>query len=764
MQARVALAAIVLFAHALTATPASAETLYASVTLNGRALNLVVPFEQGPDGLEIAPRDLAAIGLMPQPGAVGADGRIVLSAIPGLRYALRAADQAVDVTADPAIMATRIINPAPALVLPDPVAWGGVLNYSVAVTAPARGNVDYAATFEARAFGPPGVFSTSWLIENGIAFGDGGPDVRRLDSFFIHDDPAQARRFLVGDFISGSQSWSRPVRGAGFSLQTDFALRPELITQPLPRLRGVPSVPSTVDLYVDGVRQLSQPTPGPFVIQQPPLLSGYGQLSLVVTDAVGRQSVQTFAFYGSDSLLRQGLTSYSLDAGWLRTDYAGPRDRYTHPFFQGSIRRGLSDDLTIEGRIAATSSVAEAGVGLVFKLREIAIVSLAGDLSFGAAGTGGLWQVSIEHRSAPFSIYGSIAKTFGDFRDLATRVGDPPINLRIQSGASLSLRDWGHLNLNYTRIRTARSDVGIVGMSWNRRIGRRMNLYVSGHVSQFGLRSRGVSAGIIVPFGQRGIMGGQVGTGIGTGSNRPTRAAAYAQVAPPLDGGWGWRVRAEGGGRDPGALEGEVRLSSRLVDASVALEATRWGVSARGFATGSIVWLAGSSPRLSSAVGQSFAIVETGAPNVQIAQENRVIGRTGSDGSLLVPYIASFSPSRIEVVPSALPFSLRAPESAAIVRPPRDAGVVVRLPVSPSRSIYLRIVRPSGTPPAVGAPILVGGVQVAVVGYDGLVWIEDGAGQSRIEVADPDGRCVAMIPAPGTDGAGRATEVVCHAP
>ena len=176
------------------------------------------------------------------------------------------------------------------------------------------------------------------------------------------------------------------------------------------------------------------------------------------------------------------------------------------------------------------------------------------------------------------------------------------------------------------------------------------------------------------------------------------------------------------------------------------------------------VWLAGSAPRLSSAVGQSFAVVRTGAPGIEIAQENRTIGRTGREGTLLVPYVTSFSPSRIEIVHSALPFSMSAPETRATVRPPRKAGVVVNLPVTANRSIYLRIRRPSGAAPAVGSPILAGGAQVAVMGYDGLVWIENVAGSATIEVADPHGRCIATLPQPAAHSAGRSSEVVCHAP
>jgi outer membrane usher protein len=715
-------------------------------------------FEQGPGGLEASPQTLLAIGLKRQPPEAG--GRVLLSAIPGLRYALRAADGAVDITADPAVLATQIISPAPPPVAPDAASWGGLLNYATAVTAPARGAVGYSANLEGRVFGPPGVFSSTWYAQNAAGGMGGGSGFHSLDTSFIHDDPAHMRQFIFGDFVSGAQTWSRPVRGVGFSLQTDFSLRPELITQPMPQLRGAPAVPSTVDLYIDGLKQLSQPTTGPFQIQQPPVLTGYGQVTMVVTDLTGRQSVQTFAFYGSDSLLKPGLTGYALDAGWLRVDYAGPYDHYTDPFFQATARRGLTDELTIEGRVAAAKSLGEVGAGAVFKAGQVAVVSLALDATTGRAGTGGLWQASVEHRTGPFSIYGQVSHTFGAFEDLAARAGDPPITFSALAGVGFAFRSLGNLNLNYTRQTTAQSDVGVVNVSWNRSISRGANVYVSGYASERGLRSNGISVGIIVPFGHRGVAADQVSSS----NNAGAYATAYAEEAPPQRGGWGWRVRGVAGAADVDELEGGIRLQSRLIDGSGDLDVTRQGVSARGYATGSLIWMAGASPRLSSAVGQSFAVVETGHPGIEISQENRTIGRTGADGSLLVPYVGSFAPTRLDIVPATLPFALRAERSEAIVRPPREAGVVVKLPVTANRAMYLHVTRPSGKPFAVGLPVLMGGRQAAVVGYDGMVWIDNAAGQTAIEIADPDGRCIAKLPVAAPGDAAHAQDVICNAP
>lgn len=582
--------------------------------------------------------------------------------------------------------------------------------------------------------------------------------MRRLDTTFVRDDPQRARRWAAGDFIAVSQSWSRPVRGAGLSLATDFSLRPELITMPMPRLKGAPSVPSTVDLYVNGLRQLSEPASGPFDIQQPPVFSGQGQVSMVVTDTLGRQSVQTFDFYGSNRLLRRGLSDYAVEAGWLRLDYAGPHDRYTEPFAQAQARYGLTDALTLEGRVAGGDNLAELGGGAVFKIREAAVVAAAVNLTSGRRGEGGLWRLAAERQTGRYSLYGSISRTFGDFEDLAVRAGDPPVNLAVQAGASVSLARQGTVNLNYTRQRTAFDDFGVVNVSWNKPFANGLNLFVTAYKSVNGQDTNGVGVGFVMPFGARGTIGGR--------ANRDSSGQASAGLSawkpPPLDGGWGWRAQVQGG--DDSRIDGEVRRTSRIGEAALSVEAADEGVAVQGFASGAVVWLAGSRPRAAAAIGQSFALVEVGVPGVDIAQENRVVGHTGRDGRLLLSELSAFVPARLAVVPGSTSLDMELLRSEAVARPPRGAGVLVRMPVQPSRSLNVRVLRADGTQARLGSQVALDSRPAGIVGYDGLVWISGMNGPATLEILDATGSCRAEIAAPTPADAGHIREVTCHAP
>jgi outer membrane usher protein len=73
---------------------------------------------------------------------------------------------------------------------------------------------------------------------------------------------------------------------------------------------GTATVPSTVDVFVNNsLVTSSQLPPGPFVIDRLPTMSGTGDVSVVVRDALGREQVVTQTFYSSTTLLAGGDTA-----------------------------------------------------------------------------------------------------------------------------------------------------------------------------------------------------------------------------------------------------------------------------------------------------------------------------------------------------------------------------------------------------------------------------------------------------------------------
>ena len=124
-------------------------------------------------------------------------------------------------------------------------------------------------------------------------------------------------------------------------------------------------------------------------------------------------------------MLSAGLSSYSFEAGFLRRNYGLQSFDYdARPAVSGSMRRGVTDALTIEGHAEATGGMVNAGVGALMRLGYAGVVSGA------VAGSAGRYpgtQVSVGYQviEPRFSINAQTIRAFGRYGDLASRDGSP---------------------------------------------------------------------------------------------------------------------------------------------------------------------------------------------------------------------------------------------------------------------------------------------------------------------------------------------------
>lgn len=120
---------------------------------------------------------------------------------------------------------------------------------------------------------------------------------------------------------------------------------------PLPTLRGEASLPSTVDVFVNNSQRLQgRVQPGPFDISDLPLVTGQGEIRTVVRDLLGREQVVVQPYYISPSLLKPGLSAYSVETGFLRLNYGTESNRYGRAMVAGTWRNGVTPTFTQEWR------------------------------------------------------------------------------------------------------------------------------------------------------------------------------------------------------------------------------------------------------------------------------------------------------------------------------------------------------------------------------------------------------------------------------
>ena len=709
------------------AAPPAITELYLEVSLNGAKTGLVAPFQQGPKGLRSSVQNLRDLGLDPQ--ALGLEGQddFALESVAGLSYQFDPALQTIDlVLADrlrkPLQLNARSVRPGGSGSA-DP---GLLLNYDL--YGQLGGNARVAALHEVRAFGGFGVLSSSG---NAVLKGKGQPYVR-YDTSWSWSDPATLQSVQVGDFVSPSLNWTRSLRMGGIEWRRNFELRPDLLTYPLASMGGSAVVPSSVSLYVNGMEQYRADVPGgPFVIGQVAGLNGAGQATVVTRDALGRQVATTLPLYVDTRLLAAGLSDFALSAGVLRRDYGIRSFRYgDSPAVTASLRHGWSDVLTLEAHAEAGAGLVNGGAGAMLRLGEAGGV-LSGALAASGGGNSDNSSDCTSRRGLQASLgYQYIAPRFAvdvqstrasaGYADLGSAEGSPVIAVNDRASVNVNLQRAGSASLSFVHYRTpGQTAVRLAALAWSRSLGNRAFISLSGFQDLGRHGNRGFSATLSMALGDRTSV--SAGSGRQNGERNTTFSASRA---PEFAGGWGWSAqKSSSAGFDVAQAQVQY-LGSAGQFTGTTLQAGGVNTTSLGL-SGSLVAMDGTA-LAARHVGRGFALVSTGVAGIPVSQENRALGRTGSDGRLLVPDLMPYTNNQIAIDASNLPADMRLERTSLSVVPQAGAGVVAGFRVERYRAATLTVVGADGKPVAVGTPVRLASAPelASIVGYDGVVFLD----------------------------------------
>lgn len=413
------------------------KNLQLDVVINDAPIKMIASFVLfEPNRIGATPAELEEIGLH-YPGSSGPDAIVLLDDIPTVSYVYLERIQTIRITVDNLYRKRQMLDLIGASTAPSTrtqAAWGAVVNYDVLANS---GNARSFSTFngssltlDGRVFSPYGTFQQSAIVRSGP---QQSTDVVRLDTSFRYSDQERMITYGAGDAINGGLAWSRPVRIGGVQAQSNFLLRPDLITMPLPSLGGSAAVPSTVDVYVNNMRTFSQEVAaGPFSVRNVPLISGAGNAEVVIRDSAGHETRSTSPFYASASLLAPGLMAWSVEAGLPRLSYGSSSDVYVNsPIGSATLRRGIFDWMTLEGHAEAGAGLANGGLGAVLRTGSFGVAGAALSASTGNGYSGFQTYFSYETRLFGLNISASSQHTFGSYEDLASataRLSIPAVN------------------------------------------------------------------------------------------------------------------------------------------------------------------------------------------------------------------------------------------------------------------------------------------------------------------------------------------------
>lgn len=729
------------------------QQLWLEMVLNGQPAESPVEVEQVSAGaagkdFSIALADWQALGLVATAAEVDERGRVRLSRLADVQPVYDAASQRLQLTLPARRFRGSIVNVLgqPAL-LPDATPLNATLNYDLFVQHArppfaSGASTEFAGVLDGRLAGEWGSLNQSLISQ--IPTTGGEAVVRRLDTSYRHYDPVDITSLQIGDAISAGLASRPAIRFAGIQWRRNFGLRPGLVTFPVPSVSGSSAVPTSVDVYVDQIRRTQlDVAPGPFTLNQLPVLTGPSQVQVVVRDALGREQITTLDIFSSPLLLRPGLFDFALQTGVSRRGYASAADHYDRdPFAIGSIRYGLSPKITLEGQSEYSRELGliSAGVASLIGNRGSFGIDVAASSNRGSTGNevSGRFDYYFGRR---LILNGSFSEASDAFRDLATLDASGGITRSrrqlalsqgFDSGSTLALSWISQRSLDDSRFSS-------LMLTAARSLAARGYLSVSGWQSLEDNGGWGASVGLNWFLGERQSVGGYYET-----SRNGSTGVVSAQSTLPLDAGWGWRVDAATGQRD--YRRAEVHNRNPVSDVSVLVEDGTAGQVGRLGMTGALAWMPGTV-QAGRRINDAYALVDLGYPDVAIFYENRPIGRTDRDGFLLVNGLNSYQHNKLSLEALDLPLDVTVGDAERRVVPARESGVRVRFDVERNRETLLALRQRDGSWFPLGSRLLLPGGEQRVIGHDGQVLVPAALAGKAVELLYEACRCTLPLPA-----------------
>ena len=527
------------------------------------------------------------------------------------------------------------------------------------------------------AFLEAGFSRQNHILYSSQSLATGAPALRG-QTYLAVDDPSRTRRSQFGDATAFGDALLGDVSVFGIGTRRAFDLDPYAYRFPTPVVSGIVATPATADVYINGNVAASVPlAPGGFNLTNLPIATGRSNVSVVVRDAAG--GVQTFSqnYYGSEALLRKGLTDDQYAAGFVRS--SGTGQSYGKPALIGAYRVGSTDATTYGGRLEATAGHEVFELNADFRVPAGA-VHVAAAQSSTAGRFGMAYDAAAIIQSAETSLsvnVSSHATNFADLTSLPQILSAPRSDTRFTLSQQLTRRITATLQTERRTYDTLPGQtVAILGIG--SQVCRDTSAFFSLQHQRagFGPSSTYASFSIVRALGPNRTAIASYDGGVPAATN-----VQYRAEAPSSDVGFGYGLRF---GRAGSASLEQLDLvdHARYGDLRSSISRDRTGALAANVALDGGVATIGGKTHFARPIGGGFALVETGNPNVPVTLDGRAVGRTDRAGDLIVSSLSPNSANRLAVDPQLLPLGEEINADTRFVSPGFRGGSIADLQVT----------------------------------------------------------------------------------
>ena len=605
--------------------------------------------------------------------------------------------------------------------------------------------------------------TASLFLEQGAnvggAFFDNGITVNAPGSFtrgntsIVEDNRENLTRWTLGDISTNSSTLGGLVTMGGLGYSKDFAINPYFLAYPTQRFSGVVNTPSTADIYVNGqlVRTVDLP-PGAFDLLNIPGISGAGVTRVVVRDAFGQRQELTAPYYQTTALLSQGLSQFSYNAGMTRIAVPSHWGQYELPAVAADHDYGFTNDVTAGGFLQGTPRLVSGGPDITIRL-PVGQIGFAGAGSGGEAPFGWATLAGYNYQTTKFNVGVNATYMSSSYATLSLEPAQDRARWQATTFVGLNLGpNWDVLiQATPSRYRdSGRNDQASI------RLDDRFTDLLSASVtlSQSRLPHSVPDTGILFQlnysFDTNSIATVSAGASHGGG-----QLTAQATRSLPIGPGYGYSLQAQTGQQpvDMADFQYQTTHGTYEVDGT----STGGTNTARVSASGSVVAI-GDTVQFSTALTDAYALIRVpGVAGVEGYRSNLDVGRTDSNGDLLVPNLISYYGNRLEINDQDVPLNYSIDSTERVVAPGYRSGAVVDFPVHRNIAYGGTLVirsKAGSTVPAFGAlDVTAGGTTYdSPVGEHGEFYL-DGLPPGRYPAMITLGseRCAFTFVAPPTD-------------
>jgi len=607
---------------------------------------------------------------------------------------------------------------------------GGFINYDL-LAANSTESTQRSGQFELGYFNHAGVGTSNVLAESL----DSGSRITRLDTTWTTDFPEKLQTLHWGDAVSVPGTWGSSLRFAGVQYGTNFGTQPSFVMSPPQSAMGQATLPSTVDVFINNALASHQSVPpGPFSISNLPVITGAGEVRLVVRDLLGREQIITRSFYGSQTLLRKGLEDFSYELGAVRENFGIDSNDYGNWLGSGTYRRGLSEQFTGEVHAEALGGQTSVGVGGDTLLPQFGTINtyIAGSQNDAAHGM--LTLVGFDRLAQPWSIGVRTQWTTVSYTQLGlapsqsapAQLSSANLSYVLHTGGSVGIAYVGQRNRDQADARIATLNYSVsFGKMGSLIISALQNLADDAGRSYFAMFSLSLDASTSLYSSAQFMR---------TGNDYTTTL----QRNLPMGEGYGYRLQGSTSGNREASYSLQNNVGTYVIDTAQ----NQSEIVTRLNASGGIALL-GGAPFLSRRIDQSFAVVRIpDYPNVRVLADNQLAGLTNADGNALIPRLRAYDNNMISIDQRDLPLDAEINTLHLDAIPYYRSGIEVQFPIKHSRGATLTIHLQNGKPLPVGASVQeVGKEEIYVVGYDGEVYIVGLVSTTRLRASWNDQSC-----------------------